>query len=60
MLMRTRILLLIKGDADLRSLFYRQTLHGSFMNIHASIASDQGSPWLLSVPLEILNFDTVK
>ncbi len=44
----------------LRPLFYRQILHGSFMNLHASIASGQGSPWLLSEPLKSLNFDTVK
>jgi hypothetical protein len=60
MRMQTRILPPIKSDAYLQPLFYRQILHGSFMNLHASIASGQGSPWLLSEPPKIHNFDTVK
>jgi hypothetical protein len=44
-----------QSDANLRPLFYRQILHGSFMNLHVSIASNQGSPWLLSEPPKMKN-----
>jgi hypothetical protein len=52
--MQIRILLLIKMirfcDHGL------QTLHGTILNLHASIVSDLGPPWLHDEPQKLLNF----
>ncbi len=34
-----------------------QTIHGSILNLHASIVSVHGPPWIHFEPLQLLNFD---